>query len=93
MSGCWITPTQQFLAISWREQVTFQWNDDEVRFVLDQHTVYVVSLSNISIKSNFKQITRVELIFTIFFAILSGRIHFVHDVTLFVAGLSPMSNY
>jgi len=26
-----------FLAISWREQVNFQWNDDEVRFVLDQH--------------------------------------------------------
>jgi len=26
-----------FLAISWREQVNFQRNDDEVRFVLDQH--------------------------------------------------------
>jgi hypothetical protein len=26
-----------FLAISWREQVTFQNNDDDVRFVLDQH--------------------------------------------------------
>jgi hypothetical protein len=26
-----------FLAISWWEQVNFQWNDDEVRFVLDQH--------------------------------------------------------
>ena len=25
------------LAISWREQVNFQWDDDEVRFVLDQH--------------------------------------------------------
>jgi hypothetical protein len=24
-------------AISWREQVNFQWNDDEVRFLLDQH--------------------------------------------------------
>jgi len=24
-------------SISWREQVTFWWNDDEVRFVLDQH--------------------------------------------------------
>ena len=29
--------------------------------ILYQHTVYVVSLSNISIKTNFKQITRVEL--------------------------------
>jgi hypothetical protein len=27
-----------FSAISWREQVNFQWDDDEVRFVLDQHT-------------------------------------------------------
>ena len=26
-----------FTAISWREQVNFQWDDDEVRFVLDQH--------------------------------------------------------
>jgi len=26
-----------FLAISWREQVNFQWDDDKVRFVLDQH--------------------------------------------------------
>ena len=24
-------------AISWREQVNFQWDDDGVRFVLDQH--------------------------------------------------------
>jgi hypothetical protein len=26
-----------FSAISWREQVNFQWDDDEARFVLDQH--------------------------------------------------------
>ena len=26
-----------FSAISWREQVIFQWDDDEVHFVLDQH--------------------------------------------------------
>jgi hypothetical protein len=25
-------------SISWQEQVNFQWDDDEVRFVLDQHT-------------------------------------------------------
>jgi len=30
-------PAQQFSAITWREQVNFQWYDDEVRFVLDQH--------------------------------------------------------
>ena len=26
-----------FSAISWREQANFQWDDDEIRFVLDQH--------------------------------------------------------
>jgi len=26
-----------FSAISWREQVNFQYNDDQIRFVLDQH--------------------------------------------------------
>ena len=26
-----------FSAISWREEVNFQWDDDEVCFVLDQH--------------------------------------------------------
>jgi len=29
--------TQQFSVMSWREQVNFQRDDDEVRFVLDQH--------------------------------------------------------
>ena len=33
-----LTPNQQlFSYISWQEQVNFQWDDDEVRFVLDQH--------------------------------------------------------
>jgi len=31
-SDCCLMPTQQY----WREQVDFQWNDDEVCFVLDQ---------------------------------------------------------
>jgi hypothetical protein len=28
-----------FSDISWREQINFQWDDDEVRFVLDQRWV------------------------------------------------------
>ena len=37
---CYFTSIQQFLlAISLREQVNFQWDDCEVRFVLDQHVV------------------------------------------------------
>jgi hypothetical protein len=35
--------------------------------VLYQHNMYVISLSNISIKTNFKQITRVELKFVQYF--------------------------
>jgi len=37
VSDCCLTPIRQFSAISWREQVNFQWHDDEIRFVLDQH--------------------------------------------------------
>ena len=36
VSDCCLTSTQQFAAISWREPVNFQW-DEDVRFVLDQH--------------------------------------------------------
>jgi hypothetical protein len=32
-----VIPETHFSAISWREQVNFQQDDDEVRFVLDQH--------------------------------------------------------
>ena len=32
-----LIPAQQFSAISWREQVNFQWDDDEVRFAQDKH--------------------------------------------------------
>ena len=28
---------RNFSALSWREQVNYQWDDDEVRFVLDEH--------------------------------------------------------
>jgi len=38
VSGCCLMPIQQFFSyISWREQVNFQSDDDEVHFVLDQH--------------------------------------------------------
>jgi hypothetical protein len=31
-------PTQQFFSYIGQEQVNFQWDNDEVYFVLDQHT-------------------------------------------------------
>ena len=38
VSDCCLTSSQHIiLAILWRKEVNFHWNDDEVRFVLDQH--------------------------------------------------------
>ena len=37
VSDCCLSQLSNFSAISWRKQVNFQWDDDEVRFVLDQH--------------------------------------------------------
>ena len=33
----WLLFNANSAAISWREQVNFQWDADEVRFALDQH--------------------------------------------------------
>ena len=38
MSDCCLHQFNNFSAISWREQVNFQWDDYEVHFVQDQHT-------------------------------------------------------
>ena len=48
----YLTPTQQYSAISWREQVNFQLNGDDVRFVLDLHA-YLYSAS--SLKQQFAE--------------------------------------
>jgi hypothetical protein len=40
--------------------------------ILQQHTLYVISLSNNSIKTNFKQITRIELKLTNLYKTLRG---------------------
>ena len=37
VSDCCLPPTQEFSSYIMREQVNFQWDDDEVRFILDQH--------------------------------------------------------
>jgi hypothetical protein len=31
------TPSEQFSAIVWQEHITFQWDDNDVHFILDQH--------------------------------------------------------
>jgi hypothetical protein len=38
VSDCCLMQLSNFSAISWRERVNFQWDDDEVCFVLHQHT-------------------------------------------------------
>jgi hypothetical protein len=44
-------------AISWREQVCFQWNDDDVRFVLDQDVeFYFYSASSLKQQSAGKHV-------------------------------------
>jgi len=40
VSDCRLMPIQQFfsyICISWLEQVNFQWDDNEVCFIFDQH--------------------------------------------------------
>ena len=40
-SDCCLMPIQQvfnYICISWREEVNIQWEDDQICFVLDQHT-------------------------------------------------------
>jgi hypothetical protein len=37
ISDCCLMPKQQLLSNILQEQVNFQWNDDEARFILDQH--------------------------------------------------------
>ena len=42
----------QLLSISWRKQVNFQWDDDETRFILDQHAeLYFYSASSLKQQS------------------------------------------
>ena len=42
----------QLLSISWRRQVNFQWDDDETRFILDQHAeLYFYSASSLKQQS------------------------------------------
>ena len=51
VSDCCLTPIQQFLAILWWEQVYFQWDDDEIRFFLDQHELDFYSASSLKQQS------------------------------------------
>ena len=51
VSDCCLTPIQQFLAILWREQVYFQWDDDEIRFFLDQHELDFYSANSLKQQS------------------------------------------
>ena len=49
VSDCCLAPIINFIAISGREQVNFQRDNDELRFILDQHAE-LDSYSAISLK-------------------------------------------
>jgi hypothetical protein len=55
-----------FSAISWREQVNFQWDDDEVCFVLDQQAEFdfysASSLKQQSVGRHFVPLAHIILI-------------------------------
>jgi hypothetical protein len=53
--------------------------------VLYQHTMHVISLSNISIITNVKEISKGRNKINKFVQYSGGKLHFVHDATLFVA--------
>jgi hypothetical protein len=56
----------QFFVTSWREQVNFQWVDDEVRFVLDQHPeLYFYSASSLKQQSAGRHVAPLEHIILI----------------------------
>ena len=48
--------TQHFSVISWQEQANFQWNHDEVCFVLNQHTYLILNVLDC-----WKNIPRVDM--------------------------------
>ena len=76
--GTWTTTESIILSewgiIAYREQVIFQWDDDEVRFVLDQHAeLDFYSASSLKTKSAGRHVTPLRHIILIliqpFFAI------------------------
>jgi general stress protein CsbA len=91
---CWYKTLYQVEPVVWTNITTSRWvvmrlvhaTGKTWYKVLYQHTVYVISLSNISIKANDKGWIKMC-------TILSRRLQFVHDVTLFFSVHSPMSGY
>ena len=66
VSDCCLTPTQQFFSYRWRERVNFQLDDDEVRFVLDQHAYFdFYSASSLQQLSTDKQVATLSHIILI----------------------------
>jgi hypothetical protein len=62
VSDCCLTPIQQFATISWREQGNFQWDDDDARFVLDQHAeLNFVSASSQKLQSTARRVAPIWL--------------------------------
>jgi len=55
-----------FSAISWQEQVTFQWDDDDGCFVLDKYTLFdIYSASSLKLQPTRRHVTPLGHIFLI----------------------------
>jgi hypothetical protein len=61
----WMNGKNNVINFHWgklcKQQKRMEYRIRVILFVLYHHTMYVINLSNISIKGNFKQIARVEL--------------------------------
>jgi hypothetical protein len=58
----WQKEQEWAISISWREHVTYQWNDDEVRFVLDQRAELDCDSA-----SSLKQLSHLDTLFWFLF--------------------------
>jgi len=66
MGDCCLKPIQQFSAILWQEQVNCQWDDDEVRFVVDQHAEFnIYSVNSLKQQSACRHVAPLEHIILI----------------------------
>jgi len=63
MGECCLTSSEQFSAIWWQEQVTFLY-DDDVCFVLDQHTeLAFYSASSLKQQSSGRHVDHLNILF------------------------------
>jgi hypothetical protein len=77
-----LTPSEPLFVISWREESTFRWDDDNTLFVLDQHAaldIYLLAHWNKSLLVNMSLHTLSWLIVKHFFPSRNNAVCFVEN--------------